>query len=66
MNLKSAGDLTGSATIDTVAGKSLGDENFLGKEEAVTLVTTEESGFSDSFGYTVPAYSVVAIRLHRK
>ncbi len=66
VNLKSAGDLTGSATVDTVAGKSLGDENFLGKEEAVTLVTTEESGFSDRFGYTVPAYSVVAIRLHRK
>ncbi len=64
IDLKNVKGLTGSATVDTVCGKTPGDDNALGKKEAVTLVTTEVSGLSGKFNYTVPEYSAVSLRIH--
>ena len=49
--------------MDTVAGTSLRDDNILGRDPVVTLASSEVSGVTDRFNYTVPAYSVTVLRL---
>lgn len=65
-------DIKGSETIgntanrDVVAGTSLDNDNILGKEEAVTMVSDEISGITNQFNYTVPKYSVTVLRVKTK
>ncbi len=66
IDLKNVDSVTGKATVHTVKGTSLGDDNILGRTESVTLVTTDITIPGASFNYTVPAYSVTAIRVHTK
>lgn len=65
-------DIKGAETIgevaqrDVVAGDSLENDNILGQEEAVTMVSDEISGITNQFNYTVPQYSVTVLRLKTK
>lgn len=65
-------DLGDSTTVDSVAdvaqvaGDSLANDNILGAEEDCVMKEFTVSGFGSSFNYTVPMYSVTAIRLHTK
>lgn len=65
-------DIKGSETIgntanrDVVAGTSLDNDNILGKEESVTMVSDEISGITNQFNYTVPKYSVTVLRVKTK
>lgn len=65
-------DIAGSETIgdtanlEVVAGTSLQNDNILGKEETVTLVSSELSGITKQFNYTVPKYSVTVMRIKTK
>ncbi len=54
-----------SATINQVAGDSLGNDNILGAKEDCIMEEFTLSGFSYKFNYTVPAYSVTSIRLEQ-
>ena len=58
--------IVGTASLDLVAGKSLGDDNILGKTEVVTLQSMELEGVSNQFNYTAPMYSVSVLRLHKE
>lgn len=66
IDIAGAGELENTADVDMVAGKSLADDNILGREEVVTMESSQISGISSQFNYTVPAYSVTVLRLHRK
>ncbi len=65
-------DLTGknlssdTAVVETVAGTSLSNDNILGQTPVVTLKTSEVSGVSERFNYTVSKYSVTVLRLKTK
>ena len=59
-NADIAGD---TAAVDMVAGASLADDNILGQPPVVTLETSEVSGITDRFNYTVPKYSVTVLRI---
>lgn len=65
IDIKNA-DIKSSATVHQVAGDSLDNDNILGAEEDCIMEEFTVSGFSESFNYTVPAYSVTCIRLERK
>ena len=58
-------DVGSTATVNQVAGDSLGNDNILGAKEDCIMEEFTVSGFSDKFNYTVPAYSVTSIRLSR-
>lgn len=58
-------NLSGTAAVELVAGDSLRDDNILGQEEVVTLTTSELSGITNQFNYTVPQYSVTVLRIGR-
>ena len=45
---------------------SLSDENVLDQDETCTMDEFTLKGFESSFNYTMPAYSVTAIRLKTK
>lgn len=49
-----------------VAGDSLDNDNILGAKEDCIMEEFNLEGFSEKFNYTVPQYSVTAIRLHTK
>lgn len=49
-----------------VAGDSLDNDNILGAKEDCVMEEFNLEGFSEKFNYTVPQYSVTAIRLHTK
>ena len=59
-------DIKETASVDLVAGNSLEDDNILGQKEVVTLTTSEVTGISKQFNYTVPKYSVTALRIKTK
>lgn len=65
-------DITGAETIgdvadvEVVSGESLSDDNILGQQEAVTLESSEITGVTDKFNYTVPKYSVTVLRIKTK
>jgi alpha-L-arabinofuranosidase len=65
VNLDNA-DVASEATINQVAGNSLSDENVLDQDETCTMDEFTLKGFESSFNYTMPAYSVTAIRLKTK
>lgn len=54
-----------TATVNQVAGDSLGNDNILGAKEDCIMEEFTVDGFSDKFNYTVPAYSVTCIRLEK-
>ncbi|MBQ2846898.1 MAG: carbohydrate binding domain-containing protein [Clostridia bacterium] len=64
VDIKNA-DIKSSATVHQVAGDSLDNDNILGAEEDCIMEEFTVDGFSESFNYTVPAYSVTCIRLER-
>ena len=51
------------AVVDIVAGTSLDDDNILGQTPVVTLQSSEVSGVTGQFNYTVPKYSVTVMRI---
>ncbi|MBQ9851246.1 MAG: carbohydrate binding domain-containing protein [Clostridia bacterium] len=58
-------DIASAADVEQLRGESLGDDNILGQPEDCKVETFEVNGMSSSFNYTVPAYSVTVIRLHK-
>lgn len=58
-------NVEGTATVNQVAGDSLGNDNILGAKEDCIMTEFTVDGVSDSFNYTVPQYSVTCIRLKR-
>ncbi len=59
-------DVQSRAVINQVAGDSLMNDNILGAPEDCIMKGFTLDGFSDSFNYTMPAYSVTSIRLKTK
>lgn len=59
-NADIAGD---TAAVDLVAGASLADDNILEQTPVVTLESSEVSGITNQFNYTVPKYSVTVLRI---
>lgn len=57
--------VSSTATVNQVAGNSLGNDNILGAKEECIMEEFTVSGISDKFNYTVPAYSVTSIRIER-
>ncbi|MGN0543164.1 MAG: alpha-L-arabinofuranosidase C-terminal domain-containing protein [Acutalibacteraceae bacterium] len=57
--------ISGSAVINQVAGDSLSNDNILGEKEDCVMEEFSLGGFSESFNFTAPAYSVTSIRLKR-
>ncbi|MDE7326445.1 MAG: hypothetical protein K2N63_09230, partial [Lachnospiraceae bacterium] len=64
IDLTGAKGITGTASLDLVAGNSLANDNVLGKPEVVTLQSMELEGAGSQFNYTAPMYSVNVLRLH--
>lgn len=62
----SGADIKSTAHIAQVAGDSLDNDNILGAKEDCVMEEFTVDGFSEKFNYTVPQYSVTAIRLHTK
>lgn len=58
-------NVSGTATVNQVAGDSLANDNILGAKEGCIMEEFTVGGFSDKFNYTVPAYSVTSIRLSK-
>ncbi len=58
-------NVEGTATVNQVAGDSLGNDNILGAKEDCIMTEFAVDGVSESFNYTVPQYSVTCIRLKR-
>ena len=56
-------DIASSARVMQVAGDSLANDNILGQPEDCKNEEMTVDGFSGSFNYTVPQYSVTVIRL---
>lgn len=65
IDLENAGTLTGDADVDTVWAKDLTADNILGRPEAAALTSSQVSGISEKFNYTVPPCSVTVLRVHR-
>ena len=66
IDITGAENISDTAVVDVVAGDSLKNDNILGQKEAVTLVTSEVSGISKQFNYTVPQYSATVLRVKTK
>ena len=65
IDLENAGTFTGDADVDTVWAKDLTADNILGRPEAAVLTSSQVSGISEKFNYTVPPCSVTVLRVHR-
>lgn len=66
INITGTDTIKDTASLDVVAGTSLKNDNILGAEEDVTMVSSEVSGISNQFNYTVPQYSVTVLRVKTK
>lgn len=66
IDIKGAQMISGTASVDVVAGDSLNNDNILEKEEDVTMKSSEISGIEKQFNYTVPQYSVTVLRVKTK
>ena len=53
------------ATVYQLKGESLDDDNILGEKEDCKTEKFSIHGISSEFNYTIPAYSVTCIRIHR-
>ena len=65
INIENA-EIESTATVYQVSGDSLNNDNILGAKEDCVMEEFSFGGFSEKFNYTVPQYSVTAIRLHTK
>ncbi len=65
IDIKNPGELSGTATVETVCAESMSADNILGMEEVVKLNAEEISGVSDRFNYTVSPLSVTVLRIKR-
>ena len=63
IDLNNADIASGTAAVDVVAGASLADDNILEQTPVVTLESSEVSGITGQFNYTVPKYSVTVLRI---
>ena len=63
IDLQNADIADGTAAVDLVAGASLADDNILGEAPVVTLRSSELTGITNQFNYTVPKYSVTVLRI---
>lgn len=66
IDIKGADTIGDTAVVDVVSGDSLDNDNILGQKEDVTLVSSEISGITKQFNYTVPQYSVTVLRVKTK
>ena len=66
VDINGAGTLSDNAAVEQVAGDSLTNDNILGRSEVVTLTSSQLSGITSRFNYTVPGYSVTVLRLGRE
>ncbi len=66
IDIKGAATIGSTATVDVVAGNSLDNDNILGQKEVVTMESSEISGLTNQFNYTVPQYSVTVLRVKTK
>jgi alpha-L-arabinofuranosidase len=57
--------LNSTATVNQVAGNSLGNDNILGAKEDCIMEEFTVNGISNKFNYTVPQYSVTSIRIEQ-
>lgn len=65
IDIKGVDAVKDTADRDVVAGSSLSDDNILGQPEVVTLKSSELTGVSKQFNYTVPKYSVTVLRIKK-
>lgn len=65
INVANAGKINSEAKAYEVIGNSPADDNYMWADEAVTMTETTIKGVSDKFNYTVPAYSVIVMRLSK-
>lgn len=65
IDIAGARELADTAVVEQAAGDSLTDDNILGRKEAVTIMSSELSGITEQFNYTVPEYSVTVLRIGR-
>lgn len=63
IDIAGADTVGATASLEVVAGTSLENDNILGQEETVTLKSSELSGITKQFNYTVPQYSVTVMRI---
>lgn len=66
VNIENADFISSKADVCQVMGDSLDNDNILGAEEDCVMKEFTVEGFGSRFNYTVPQYSVTAIRLHTK
>lgn len=66
MDIAGAESIPDTATIEIAAGKSLADDNILGREEAVTIKKEEVKGIGKQFNYTLPEYCAAVMRIKTK
>lgn len=66
INIENAVNINEVAECNVTSGRSLKEDNILGKEEAVTLKRFDVKGIKSEFNYTVPKYSVVVLRVQRE
>lgn len=66
IDIKGADSVGATAERDVVAGTSPENDNILGQEETVTMVSDEVTGIKNQFNYTVPQYSVTVLRVKTK
>ncbi len=66
MDIAGAESISDTATIEIAAGKSLADDNILGREEAVTIKKEEVKGIGKQFNYTLPEYCAAVMRIKTK
>lgn len=57
--------INGNADVQVLAGNLPTDENLVGCDETCSIEEFSISGITESFNYTLPAYSVTVIRIHR-
>ena len=65
IDIAGAREFADTAVVEQAAGDSLTDDNILGRKEAVTIMSSELSGITEQFNYTVPEYSVTVLRIGR-
>ena len=65
IDLQNAEGVKSIATVNQVYGDSLNNDNILGAKEDCIMEEFTVEGVSGKFNYTVPQYSVTAIRIHK-
>lgn len=65
IDIKGVDAVKDTADCDVVAGSSPAADNILGQTEVVSLKSSELTGVSKQFNYTVPKYSVTVLRIKK-